>query len=131
MIAAIAQAIADEPGATLEQGNVVRPGFSQELDSLRTITRDTKRYLAELETAERERTGIRSLRVGYNRVFGYYIEVSKANIALVPDEYERRQKLVGGERYVTPQVKEYETRILTAGERVGAVQCEHLGQGAG
>ena len=120
--AGIAQAIEDEPGATLDQGGVVRQGFSQELDSLRTITKDTKRYVAELETAERERTGIRSLRVGYNRVFGYYIEVSKANIALVPDEYERRQTLVGGERYVTPQLKEYETRILTAGERMGELE---------
>jgi len=122
VVAAIAQAIADDPGATLEQGNVVRAGFSQELDSLRAITRDTKRYLAELETHERERTGIRSLRVGYNRVFGYYIEVSKPNVASVPDDYERRQTLVGGERYVTPQLKEYETRILTAADRVAEIE---------
>ena len=131
VVAAIAQAIADEPGATLEQGNVVRPGFSQELDSLRTITRDTKRYLAELETAERERTGIRSLRVGYNRVFGYYIEVSKANLSRVPDDYERRQTLVGGERYVTPQLKEYETRLLTANERIVEIETELFRQVCG
>jgi DNA mismatch repair protein MutS len=123
-VAAIAQAIADEPGATLEHGNVVRAGFSQELDSLRAITRDTKRYLAELETAERERTGIKSLRIGYNKVFGYYIEVSKANQSLVPDAYERRQTLVGGERFVTPQLKEYETRILTAGDRIAEIEAQ-------
>ena len=131
VVAAIAQAIADEPGATLEQGNVVRPGFSQELDSLRTITRDTKRYLAELETAERERTGIRSLRVGYNRVFGYYIEVSKSNLSRVPDDYDRRQTLVGGERYVTPQLKEYETRLLTANERIVEIETELFRQVCG
>ncbi|MCH8993730.1 MAG: DNA mismatch repair protein MutS [Chloroflexi bacterium] len=130
-VAAIAQAIADEPGATLEQGNVVRAGFSQELDSLRAITRDTKRYVAELEAQERERTGIRSLRVGYNRVFGYYIEVSKPNLSLVPDEYERRQTLVGGERYVTPQLKEYETRILTAHERSAEIEAQVFRQVCG
>jgi DNA mismatch repair protein MutS len=122
VVAAIAQAIADEPGATLEAGNVVRPGFSQELDSLRAISRDTKRYLAELEAAERQRTTIKSLRVGYNKVFGYYIEVSKPNISLVPADYERRQTLVGGERYVTPQLKEYETRLLTAKERITEIE---------
>ncbi len=131
VVAAIAQAIADEPGATLEQGNVVRPGFSQELDSLRAITRDTKRYLAELETSERERTGIRSLRIGYNKVFGYYIEVSKPNLPSVPDEYERRQTLVGGERFVTPQLKEYETRILTAHERIGEIEAQIFRQVCG
>ena len=131
VVAAIAQTIADEPGATLEQGNVVRPGFSQELDGLRTITRDTKRYLAELETRERERTGIRSLRVGYNKVFGYYIEVSKANLARVPDAYERRQTLVGGERYVTPQLKEYETRLLTAHERAAELEAQIFRQVCG
>ena len=131
VVVAIAQAIADEPGATLEQGNVVRPGFSQELDSLRAITRDTKRYLAELEARERERTGIRSLRVGYNRVFGYYIEVSKANLSLVPGDYERRQTLVGGERFVTPQLKEYETRILTADERIAEIEAQLFRQVCG
>ncbi|MEX2157783.1 MAG: DNA mismatch repair protein MutS [Dehalococcoidia bacterium] len=122
VVAAIATAIADDPGATLEAGNIVRQAFNQELDSLRGISSDTKRYVAELETSERERTGIRSLRVGYNRVFGYYIEVSKPNVHLVPDDYERRQTLVGGERYVTGQLKEYESRILTARDRVAEIE---------
>ncbi|HEY8172908.1 MAG TPA: DNA mismatch repair protein MutS [Dehalococcoidia bacterium] len=116
VVAAIATAIADEPGVTLEHGDVVRAGYSQELDSLRAIARDTKRFVAELELAERERTGIKSLRIGHNRVFGYYLEVTKANLEAIPNNYERRQTLVGAERYVTPQLKEYETRILTARE---------------
>jgi len=117
VVAAIAQAIADEPGATLESGEVVRPGFSEELDRLRLITRDVRRFVAELEAGERERTGIKSLKIGYNRVFGYYIEVSKANAALVPEHYERRQSLVNGERYTTQQLREYETQILSAKDR--------------
>jgi DNA mismatch repair protein MutS len=119
VVAAIAQAIDDEAGATLdsEKGRVVRPGFSEELDHLRLITRDVRRFLAELEAGERERTGIKSLKIGYNRVFGYYIEVSKANAALTPEHYERRQSLVNAERYATPQLREYESQILGAKER--------------
>ena len=120
--AAIAQAIDDEPGATLDAGNVVRAGFSEELDSLRLITRDVRRFLAELEAGERERTGIKSLKIGYNRVFGYYIEVSKANTALVPEHYERRQSLVNAERYATPQLREYETQILHARDRMQEIE---------
>jgi DNA mismatch repair protein MutS len=122
VVAAIAQAIADEPGATLEAGDVVRPGFSPELDSLRMITRDVRRFLAELESGERERTGIKSLKVAYNRVFGYYIEVSKANAALVPEHYERRQSLVNAERYATPQLREYESQILGAKDRAQEIE---------
>jgi DNA mismatch repair protein MutS len=118
VVAAIAQSIDDEPGATIEQGDVVRPGFSEELDGLRLISRDVRRFLAELEAGERERTGIRSLKVGYNRVFGYYIEISKANAAAVPEHYERRQSLVNAERYATPQLREYETQILHAKDRI-------------
>jgi DNA mismatch repair protein MutS len=115
--AAIAQAIDDEPGAKIDDGNVVRPGFSEELDHLRLITRDVRRFLAELEAGERERTGIKWLKVGYNRVFGYYIEISKANAALAPEHYERRQSLVNAERYATPQLREYETQILHSKDR--------------
>ncbi len=117
VVAAIAQAIDDDPGVTLEAGNVVRPGFSEELDGLRLITRDVRRFLAELEAGERERTGIRSLKVGYNRVFGYYIEISKSNLAGVPEHYERRQSLVNAERFATPQLREYETQILHSKDR--------------
>ncbi len=115
--AAIEQAIGDEPGPTLESGDVVRPGFSEELDGLRLISRDVRRFLAELEAGERERTGIKSLKIGYNRVFGYYIEISKANLTAVPEHYERRQSLVNAERFATPQLREYESQILHAKER--------------
>ena len=101
VVAAIAQAIADDPAAVLESGDVVRPGFSEELDRLRLITRDIRRFVAELEAGERERTGIKSLKIGYNRVFGYYIEVSKSNVGLAPEHYERRQSLVNGETPAT------------------------------
>jgi DNA mismatch repair protein MutS len=122
VVALIAQAIEDEPGTNPEEGGVVRGGFSPELDELRTIVRDVRRYLAELEAGERARTGIKSLKVSYNKVFGYYIEVSKVNLGLVPGDYQRRQTLVGGERYVTDQLKEYESRILTARERMGELE---------
>jgi DNA mismatch repair protein MutS len=115
--AAIGQAIADEPGATIESGEVVRAGFSEELDRLRLITRDVRRFVSELEAGERERTGIKSLKIGYNRVFGYYLEISKANAVLAPEHYERRQSLVNGERYTTQQLREYETQILSAKDR--------------
>jgi DNA mismatch repair protein MutS len=118
----IADAIADEPGATLEQGEVVRSGFSPELDQLRSLTRDVRRYLAEMETQEKARTGIKSLKVGYNKVFGYYIEVSRPNLGLVPDDYQRRQTLVNAERFITGQLKEYESQILNARERIAELE---------
>lgn len=122
VVAAIAQAIADEPSAVLEAGDVVRAGFSEELDRLRLITRDVRRFVAELEAGERDRTGIKSLKIGYNRVFGYYIEVSKANASSVPEHYERRQSLVNGERYTTQQLREYETQILSAKDRAQEIE---------
>ncbi|MGQ9572317.1 MAG: DNA mismatch repair protein MutS [Dehalococcoidia bacterium] len=115
--ALIAQAIEDDPAAGFEEGGVIRPGFSPELDSLRSVARDARQYLAELERRERQQTGIKSLKVGYNKVFGYYIEVSKANLRLVPAHYQRRQTLVGGERFTTPELKEREFQILHARER--------------
>jgi DNA mismatch repair protein MutS len=122
VIRLIADAIADEPGATLEQGEVVRPGFSPELDQLRSLTRDVRRFLAELEAQEKARTGIKSLKVGYNKVFGYYIEVSRPNLGLVPDDYQRRQTLVNAERFITSQLKEYESQILNARERIAELE---------
>ncbi len=114
----IGQAIAEEPGVTLERGGVIKAGFSPELDNLRQTSSQAKNYLANLERQERERTGIKSLKVGYNRVFGYYIEVSKANLNLVPDSYIRKQTLTNGERFYTPELKEYESAILNAQERI-------------
>ena len=118
----IADAIADDPGATLEQGEVVRAGFSPELDQLRSLTRDVRRFVAEMEAQEKTRTGIKSLKVGYNKVFGYYIEVSRANLSLVPEDYQRRQTLVNAERFITSQLKEYESQILNARERIAELE---------
>jgi len=113
----IARAIADEPG-DLEQGGVIREGFSPELDEIRRNSRQAKQYLAGLEQRERQRTGIKSLKVGYNRVFGYYIEVSRANLSLVPPDYIRKQTLAEAERFFTPELKEYESLILNAQEKI-------------
>jgi len=115
--ALIERAIEDEPAASFEEGGVIRAGFSPELDSLRSVARDARQYLADLERRERQQTGIKSLKVRYNKVFGYYIEVSKANLRLVPANYQRRQTLVGGERFTTPELKEREFQILHARER--------------
>jgi DNA mismatch repair protein MutS len=118
VVSLIEQAIVDEPGATLEKGGVVKAGFSKELDEIRQAAADAKRYLANLERQEREVTGIKNLKVGYNRVFGYYIEVSKANLSSVPGSYIRKQTLTNGERFYTPELKEYESVILNAQERM-------------
>jgi DNA mismatch repair protein MutS len=114
----IEQAITEEPPATLGAGGVIRPGFSAELDNIVAASRDAKEWVANLEKQERERTGIKSLKVGYNRVFGYYLEVTKANTDRVPEEYIRKQTLVNAERYIIPELKEYESLILNAEERI-------------
>ncbi len=114
----LASAIADEPPATLANPGVIRPGFSAELDGIHLATRDAKAWIANLEAVERARTGIKSLKVGYNKVFGYYIEVTTANAALVPADYIRKQTLVNAERYITPDLKEYESLVLNAEERI-------------
>ena len=118
----IAEAIVDQPPASLDEGGVIRPGFSQDLDSLRLMSKNAKQYLANLERQERERTRIKSLKVGFNKVFGYYIEVSKANLGQVPQDYIRKQTLVGGERFFTPELKEYESLILNAQERIAELE---------
>jgi len=114
----IEEAIVDDPPATLASGGVIKPGFSAELDSIIAASKDAKHWVANLEQTERKRTGIKSLKVGYNKVFGYYIEVTKANLAAVPEEYIRKQTLVNAERYITPELKEYESLILNAQERI-------------
>ncbi len=116
--------IEDEPPVTFADGGVIRDGFDPALDALRAISRDSKAYLASLEVREKERTGIASLKVRFNRVFGYYIEVSKANLHLAPDDYVRKQTLVNAERFVTEELKEYEEKILTAEERMTALEKE-------
>jgi DNA mismatch repair protein MutS len=120
----IARSLADEPAAATGEGGVIRRGFSSELDELRDASGNARRYLANLEAKERERTGIKSLKIGFNNVFGYYIEVSKANLAQVPPEYIRKQTLVNGERYFTPELKEYESLILNARDRMAGMEAE-------
>ena len=114
----IDQAIDPEPSGSVGEGRVIRPGFSPELDRIRTLASDARGFIAGLEAEERERTGIRNLKVGFNQVFGYYIEVSRANTGAVPEHYQRRQTLTNGERYVTPELKEYESQVLDARERL-------------
>ena len=114
----LAQALVDDPPATLSAGGVIRPGFSAELDNVASAAGDAKEWVANLEKRERERTGIKNLKVGYNKVFGYYLEVTKANTDRVPEAYVRKQTLVNAERYITPELKEYESLILNAEERI-------------
>jgi DNA mismatch repair protein MutS len=130
-LALLAAAIADDPAPAVGEGGVLRAGFSLELDEARILTGDTRRALAELEAEERERSGIRSLRVAYNRVFGYYIEISKANLAMAPADYQRKQTLVGAERFVTPRLKELEDRILAAREAIGELEASLFRQVSG
>jgi DNA mismatch repair protein MutS len=118
----IAEAIADEPG-DFEQGQLIKEGFSAELDGLRCSSKEAKQYLAGVEQRERQRTGIRSLKVGYNRVFGYYIEISRANLNLVPSDYIRKQTLAEAERFFTPELKEYESLILNAQEKIADLEA--------
>jgi DNA mismatch repair protein MutS len=118
VVALLDQALVDNPPATLSSGGVIRPGFSAELDNIVAASRDAKSWVANLEKQERKRTGIKSLKVGYNKVFGYYLEITKANVDRVPEEYIRKQTLVNAERYITPELKEYESLILNAEERI-------------
>src|SRR5262249_11389543 len=110
----IEKAIVPEPPISLSDGGVLRPGVDPELDQIRDLSRNSKQYLAQIEQRERQRTGIASLKVKFNNVFGYYLEVSKPNLHLVPDDYERKQTLVNAERFTTPELKEYESKILDA-----------------
>jgi DNA mismatch repair protein MutS len=120
----IARAISDEPPAKLTDGGALRDGYSSELDELRAISSDAKRTIAGMEARERARSGISSLRIRYNGVFGYYIEVSKAAASRVPENYERRQTLANAERYTTPELKSWETRVLGAEERMLQLETE-------
>jgi DNA mismatch repair protein MutS len=111
-----------EPPLTLSDGGVIAPGVDNDLDELRDLSRNSKQYLAQVETRERERTGIGSLKVKFNSIFGYYIEISKANLHLSPADYERKQTLVNAERFTTPELKEYESKILDAQEKMVEIE---------
>lgn len=114
----IKEAITDEPPANLSDGGVFREGYHKELDELRSIRQNAQGFIAAIEIRERERTGINSLKVRFNNVFGYFIEVSKTNLKLVPAEYERKQTLVNAERFTTPELKDLETKVLGAEEEI-------------
>ena len=114
----ILTAIADEPPVNLADGGTIRDGFHTELDELRDISRNSRQYIAQIEVRERARTGIASLKVRFNNVFGYYIEITKANQQLAPADYERKQTLVNAERFTTPELKELEAKVLTAEEKI-------------
>lgn len=120
----IGRAISDHPPASLAEGGTIRPGYSAELDQLRALASDSKGAIAAIERRERQRTGIASLKVKFTSVFGYFIEVSKANLHLVPSDYERKQTLVGAERFTTPELKEYERKILSAEQRIAELEGE-------
>jgi DNA mismatch repair protein MutS len=118
----IDRAVLEEPAFLLTEGGLIKDGWNAELDELRAVSRSGKGFIAELESRERERTGIGSLKVRYNRVFGYYLEVTKPHLARVPSDYIRKQTLVGSERFLTPELKDYEEKVLHAEERIGALE---------
>ena len=124
VVALIQAAIEPDPSGNVGEGGVIRRGFSDEIDDLKDASVNARQYIAGLEQKERERTGIRSLKVGYNQVFGYYIEVSKAQTATLPDDYIRRQTLTNAERYIVPELKEYESLALNARERLAEAETE-------
>jgi len=115
-------AIQEEPPATLQTSGIISPGFSSELDGIIDASKHAREWIANLESVERERTGIKTLKVGYNKVFGYYIEVTHSNTTSVPPDYIRKQTLVNAERYITPEMKEYEALVLNAEERIHEIE---------
>ncbi|MCD4671417.1 MAG: DNA mismatch repair protein MutS, partial [Anaerolineaceae bacterium] len=131
-------AISDDPPATLQKVGVIRAGFSPELDQVYESSRHARQWIADLEAVERKRTGIKNLKVGYNKVFGYYIEITRSNTDQAPPEYIRKQTLVNAERYITPEMKEYEALVLNAEERMHEIEgrvfrdvCSQFASGSG
>ena len=120
----IEDAIIPDPPPTIQEGGVIKDGYNVELDSLRKLMRDAKKVIVEIEQKERNRTGIKSLKIGYNKVFGYYIEVPMTHIKRVPSDYIRKQTLTNAERFITPELKELEEKILTAEERINQLEYE-------
>lgn len=124
LVEKISEAIIDSPPASLTEGGIIRSGFSPELDELREIALHGKEWITNLQQKERERTGIPSLKVGFNNVFGYYIDISNAHKSKVPDDYIRKQTLVNSERYITPELKTFEEKILNAEEKIGELEYQ-------
>ena len=120
----IEASISDEPPFSVREGDIIKDGYHKDVDELRLIIKDSKKYLAAIEQSERELTGIKNLKVGYNRVFGYYIEVTKSMLDNVPDRYIRRQTLTGAERYVTNELKDVEGKVLGAKDKIQALEYE-------
>ncbi|GJQ52688.1 MAG: DNA mismatch repair protein MutS [Anaerolineaceae bacterium] len=136
-LALLQSAISDDPPATLQNTGVIRAGYSQELDSVVEASRHAREWIANLESVERTKTGIKTLKVGYNKVFGYYIEISRGAAEKAPEHYIRKQTLVNAERFITPEMKEYETLVLNAEERIKEIEsrlfkeiCTELGKAA-
>ncbi|HBU68987.1 MAG TPA: DNA mismatch repair protein MutS [Elusimicrobia bacterium] len=121
---AIEEALTPEPPATLKDGGVIKDGFDKNLDELRVLSRDSKKLISEIESSERAKTGISSLKIGYTSVFGYYIEITKSNLHLAPASYIRKQTVAGGERFITEELKNLEGKILTAQERILKLEDE-------
>src|SRR4051812_8159258 len=124
----LTRALVEQPPAQLDDGDTIKAGYDPSLDDLKAVRDGGKQYIAGLQARERERSGIGSLKVGFNKVFGYYIEVTHANRERIPPDYERRQTLTGAERYVTPELKEYEAKVLGAEERIAVRETEVLDQ---
>ena len=120
----IGKAIDEDAGLTVKEGGLIKAGYSEELDNLKLSIKDAKDWIAGLEVREKERTGIKNLKVGYNKVFGYYIDVTKSNLALVPDDYIRKQTLVNNERYITPELKEMEGLVLNAETKINKLEYD-------
>jgi len=120
----LSRAIMPEPPISLREGGIIRDGFMEEIDNLRSITKGGSSFITELEARERERTGIKNLKVKFNKVFGYYIEVSSSNLSKVPDDYVRKQTITNGERYITAELKEIESTVLGASEKLVALEYE-------
>lgn len=120
----IETALVDSPPLALKEGGLIKPGYHAELDELHEINRNGKQWIAKLESQERQQTGIDSLKIRYNQVFGYFIEVTKANLAKVPVDYHRKQTLVNAERFITPELKELESKVLGAEERIGQLEYQ-------
>ncbi len=124
LVALIDKAIVDEPPVTVKEGGIIRAGYNAELDELRSIAAKGRTWLAEYQASEQTRTGIKTLKVRHNRVFGYYIEISKGQLGNVPDNYNRKQTLVNAERFITPELKEYETKVFDAQDRAMALEYD-------